>query len=204
MDIEKFRGSIHSIPKKIQLKMQQYNEQHSCPVPLSELVYIKLTYWGFDKKTHIGVLIVNKALANELIDIFNILYLKKFPIERMALMDDFNQDDNAAMAANNTSAFNCRMVTGRPGLLSQHSYGRAIDINPLVNPYVKGSLVLPPNGAPFVDRSQPYPGKITKDSLIYHEFIKRGWDWGGGWYDIQDYQHFEKRSNGERRNPYGG
>ena len=121
----------------------------------------------------------------------------------MRPMGAFNDDDEAAMAANNTSSFNCREVTGQPGVYSQHSYGRAIDINPLINPYVKETLVLPANGSQFVDRDISYPGKITKDSLIYREFVKHGWDWGGSWYDVQDYQHFEKRANGERRNPYG-
>ena len=200
---EPFKSRIDPISKKIQLKMQRYNVQQGCPIPLSELATVKLSYWGFDKKPHVGVLIVNKALAEEVVEIFKVLYLKKFPIERMELMDTFNHDDDAAMDANNTSAFNCRVVTGEPGLLSQHSYGRAIDINPLINPYVKGSLILPSKGAQFKSREQPCLGKITKNSLIYHEFIKRGWDWGGGWYDVQDYQHFEKQANGVRRNPHG-
>ena len=196
---DKFRSSVSAVPKKMQ-KSLWHNE---CPVVVNDLVYLKLTYWGFDNKTHMGALIVNKGLAKEIVDIFNVLYLNKFPIQQMVLMDEFNHDDDAAMAANNTSSFNCRAVTGHPGFFSQHSYGRAIDINPLMNPYVKNNKVLPANGRLFVDRNQPSPGKITKDSVIYHEFIKRGWDWGGNWYDVQDYQHFEKRANGERRNPYG-
>lgn len=138
-----------------------------------------------------------------MVQIFKILYLNQFPIGKMEPMETFKGDDNAALIANNTSAFNCREVTGQPGIYSQHSYGRAIDINPKINPYVKGKFVLPQNGVPFVDRNKPFPGKITKASLIYKVFTQYGWDWGGNWYDVQDYQHFEKRANGEKRNPFG-
>jgi hypothetical protein len=198
-----FKSSIRSIPKKIQLQMQNSPWHHRCPINLDELAYIKMTYWGYDNKTHVGVLITNNALAEEVVDIFKVLYNHRFPIQQMAPMDFFNNDDHASMEANNTSSFNCRSVSGYPGLFSQHSYGRAIDINPLINPYIKKNSILPINAGQFVDRKKPYPGKITKPSVIYNEFIKYGWDWGGNWYDVQDYQHFEKRANGEKRNPHG-
>lgn len=198
-----FSNTISSIPPKIEARMLKYTWHPGCPVSLRDLAYIQLSYWGFDHKTHQGSLIVNKELAHEVVAIFHSLYKHKFPIQRMELMDDFNGNDDAAMKVNNTSSFNCRAVTGKPGEFSQHSYGRAIDINTLINPYIKGKVVLPPDGSQFTDRKKPYPGKITKESLIYKEFIKHGWDWGGSWYDLKDYQHFEKRANGERRNPYG-
>lgn len=107
------------------------------------------------------------------------------------------------MEANNTSAFNCREVTNQPGEFSQHSYGRAIDINPLINPYVHGKSVSPKDGVIYVNPKKPALGKIVKGDIVYRTFIKYGWDWAGNWYDVQDYQHFEKRANGEKRNPYG-
>lgn len=198
-----FKSSITPVPQQVQEKMRQYTWHENCPLELSQLAYIQMTYWGFDKKAHTGTLIVNKELANEVVEIFKVLFQNQFPIERMELMDEFKGDDTAAMAANNTSAFNCRPVTDRPGEFSQHSYGRAIDINPLINPYIKGKTILPPQGAPYVDRSIPAPGKIVKSGIVYQEFTKHGWDWAGNWYDVQDYQHFEKRANGEKRNPYG-
>ena len=118
-------------------------------------------------------------------------------------MDAFKGNDNASMAANNTSVFNCREVTDRPGEYSQHSYGRAIDINPLINPFVHGKKISPPQGTLYVDRTKPTPGKIIKEDFVYKEFNKLGWDWAGNWYDVQDYQHFEKRANGKKRNPHG-
>lgn len=183
--------------------MHRFTWRKGCPVSIKDLAYIRLSYWGFDKKTHIGTLIVNKELAEEVVAIFKVLFQYKFPIESMELMDTYKGDDNASMRANNTSSFNCRPVTNRPGEYSQHSYGRAIDINPLINPYVNGKTILPPKGVLYVDRNTPAPGKIIKDDLVYQEFEKHGWDWAGNWYDIQDYQHFEKRANGEKRNPYG-
>jgi hypothetical protein len=197
-----FHGSIQAIRYDKQRYLQSRFLDNDFNVFLKELVYVRLTYWGFDKQTHVGALIVHKDLAKDLLAIFAILYQHHFPIESMQLMDAFNDDDAASMAANNTSSFNFREVTGHPGIYSQHSYGRAIDINPMQNPYVKSGTILPAAAHAFVSR-HPSPGKITRDSLIYHEFTERGWDWGGNWYDVQDYQHFEKRANGAKRNPFG-
>jgi hypothetical protein len=132
-----FESSISTIPMNRQKIMQKYTWKPDCPVPLSDLVEIKLSYWGFDQRTHQGVLIVHKAVAIEVVNIFNAIYDHQFPIERMEPMDIYKGNDNAAMEANNTSAFNCRAITGKPGVFSQHSYGRAIDINTLYNPYIK-------------------------------------------------------------------
>jgi hypothetical protein len=188
----KFESSITSIPAETQTNMQKYTWKTNCPVPLNDLSEVNLSYWGFDGKVHQGVLIVNKALAAEVVSIFKVIYYHKFPIERMELMDKFKGDDNAAMAANNTSAFNCRAVTGQPGVFSKHSYGRAIDINTLINPYVNGSTIEPISGKKYADRTKSYPGTISKNSIVYKEFIKHGWQWGGDWHDLKDYQHFEK------------
>jgi len=173
--------------------MQKYTWKSGCPVSLENLVEIKVIYLGFDNRTHQGALIVNKKLANEVVSIFNELYQQQFPIERMELMDVFKGDDIAAMNANNTSAFNCRFMTGKNHVYSQHSYGCAIDINPLINPYVRGNEVFPRAGKKFVDRHLMLPGMITNNN-IYKIFKKYGWDWGGDWRHLRDYQHFEKCS----------
>jgi hypothetical protein len=177
-----------------------------CPVSVTELVYIRLQYFGFDNKEHNdGGLIVHNDVAEEILEIFKALYENQFPIRSIIPIHEYNNDDEKSMEANNTSAFNCRQVTGQPGIFSQHAYGRAIDINPLVNPYVKASknIVLPNGAQQYVDRNTQTLGKINKDSLVYKLFSEKGWDWAGSWFDIQDYQHFEKRLNGEKRNPYG-
>ncbi|GEM_PF-4287589 len=188
-----------------------------CLAQLPQLAYVKLAYWGFDNKEHTGALIVNKELAQDVLSIFKKLRTKHFPIEQMCPVNEFHNSDDDSMAANNTSAFNCREVTGHPGVFSQHGLGRAIDINPKINPYVKkvemtdpktgvtttSVLVLPPNGQDHVDRNAPEEGKITQKNFIYNLFTDRGWDWVGGWYDVQDNQHVEKRAYGEKRDPNG-
>jgi hypothetical protein len=93
------------------------------------------------------------------------------------------------MRANNTSGYNCRTVAGS-SKLSQHALGRAIDINPLVNPYVKGGTVDPPEGAPWADRSRNDPGMIKAGDAVVRAFARQGWGWGGAWSSGQDYQHF--------------
>jgi hypothetical protein len=184
--------------------MQPWTWPKGYPVPVEGLAYIKVQYWGFDNKSHVGALIVNKELAAEVLEIFCKLYENKFPIENMLPIHQFNNDDNLSMEANNTSAFNCRKVTDRPGEFSQHSYGRAIDINPVLNPYMKGNLILPKNAKKPHELKSDAPGKITFGSLPYLLFTQRGWDWGGGWKgEVIDKHHLEKRANGEKRNSNG-
>lgn len=165
-----------------------------CPVAPADLRQLTLTYRGFDKGIHTGTLIVNRELADDVIRMFRELYRHNFAIERMVPVEEYDGSDDASMAANNTSAFNCRDATGKPGVFSNHSWGRAIDINPLTNPYVKGDKVLPPGGRKYLDRTKEFPGSILKDGFVVHLFESDGWTWGGGWPDRQDYQHFEKPS----------
>lgn len=196
-------SSVELLPDEIQQQMLKSSWHKGCPVALSDLVLVTVDYWGFDDAKHQGELVVHKSLGAEVKSIFDRLYQQRFPIERIERVDDYNGDDAMLMKKNITSAFNCRLVTGQPGIYSQHSYGRAIDINPLINPYVNKDRVLPIEGKIHVNRNQPAKGKITQDSLVYKLFIDNGWDWGGSWPDLQDYQHFEKRANGEKRVPYG-
>jgi len=188
-----FEGSVAAVPAKIQQAMQKYSWRQGCPEPIENLAYLTLSYWGFDNKPHQGELIVHKDLAQETLDIFKELYQKKYPIEKMQPIDAYQGDDNASMIDNNTSAFNCRPMTDFKNMYSVHSYGRAIDINPLINPYVNGSSIEPKEGAPYADRAIHQKGKILLNSAVYEVFTKRGWTWGGSWLGpIKDYQHFEK------------
>lgn len=148
-----------------------------------------MSHWNYAGSVSTGKLVVAAGLANQVVDIFRDLYDARFPIERMELVDKYNGDDDQSMAANNTSAFNCRLVTGGSSY-SEHSYGRAIDVNPLVNPYVKGSTVLPPAGSAYVDRSLDAPGMIHANDEVVQAFASRGWIWGGTWSSLKDYQHF--------------
>ncbi len=156
-----------------------------------DLRYIGLLYYDFEGNVKTGELIVHKKLADELMEIFCELYRCKYPFTSVRLVDDFDADDKRSTEANNTSSFNYRTVSGSKKL-SLHSYGMAIDINPKLNPYVKKGAVSPKNGAPYADRSKDFPGKIDRDDLVYKLFTKHGWEWGGNWKTVKDYQHFEK------------
>jgi hypothetical protein len=174
-------------------KIRKTTWHPGCPVGPEDLRQLTLTFHDFENKTRTGTLVVNRELADETARLFELLYQRGFQIERIVPIEDYGGDDDASMAANNTSAFNCRDTTGRPGVFSNHSWGRAIDINPLTNPYVKDDKVLPPAGRRYLDRSKGFPGSILKDGFVVQEFEKAGWTWGGRWHDRQDYQHFEKQ-----------
>ena len=150
-----------------------------------------MSHWGFDGEVHTGQLIVASNIAELVRDAFKHAYNWRFAIERMEPVSHFDGDDNQSMAANNTSAFNCRAVTGGASW-SQHSYGNAIDINPIQNPYVRGSTVLPPEGKPYVDRDPTAPGLIIDPGPVTGPFLRKGWGWGGQWSSLKDYQHFSE------------
>jgi hypothetical protein len=170
--------------------MKGVSWHEGCPVPVSDLRMLTLSYWDFNGREQTGRLIVNAAVAGEVREIFRELHRRHFPIERMQPVEEYGGNDDRSMEANNTSAFNCRDVTGQPGKFSNHSWGLAIDLNPLTNPYVKGARVLPEAGRAYLDRSKHYKGGIESD--VVELFRKHGWAWGGDWKDRQDYQHFEK------------
>ena len=159
-----------------------------CPVGLEDLRYLTVTFRGFDGADHDGELVVTAAVAEDVVAIFRDLYAMGYPIASLRLVDDFGGDDDASMAADNSSAFNCRPVTGGGGF-SEHSYGTAIDLNPVQNPYVTGDVVLPDQGRGYVDRA-PGPGVLVAGDGAVGAFEDRGWTWGGTWTDPIDYQHF--------------
>jgi hypothetical protein len=158
-----------------------------CPVPLEDLRYLRVSHVDFGGAAHTGELVVHADAADPTIEVFRRLYEQRFPIRSMRLVDDFGGSDDASMAADNTSAFNCRAVTGGTGW-SRHAYGRAIDLNPVENPYVRGGTVLPPAGRGFLDRSPARPGMAEAGAVAAFEAV--GWSWGGSFSAGPDYQHF--------------
>ena len=170
-----------------------------CPLPPDQLRRVTVDHWGFDGAVHTGVLIVHADLAGEVAAAFGDLFAQHFPIHQMVPVEAFNGSDDASMAANNTSAFNCRAVTGGSSW-SRHAFGRAIDINPVQNPYVSGSTVLPSAGRAHLDRS-PAPGRILAGDGTVAAFAGRGWTWGGNWNSPRDYQHFERAGSPVRPIP---
>lgn len=160
-------------------------------ISTDELRYLRVLHTGFDGKTHSGELIVNRLLADEVLEIFRKLYEKAYPIEKIRLIDHYGADDERSMTDNNSSAF-CYRNIAHTQVLSLHSYGCAIDINPLYNPYLADGYVMPAAGAPYADREKNFPHKITREDLCFRIFTEHGWSWGGDWTDEKDYQHFYK------------
>ena len=169
------------------------------PIQISydALAYVHILHYDFQAQVQEGELICNQAIAQDLLDIFRELYEHQYPIEKVWLIDEYNADDELSMADNNTSCFNYRTVPGK-SKLSNHSYGRAIDINPLYNPYVRTKdgkvLVSPQNAEEYADRNADFPYKIDREDLCYQLFTEHGFEWGGAWNSSKDYQHFEKNS----------
>lgn len=162
-----------------------------CTTAREDLRYVRVLHTGFDGETHIGELVVNRAIAEDIVEIFQSLYEASYPIEKMLLVDEYGGDDELSMEDNNTSCFNFRAVSGTEHL-SQHAYGLAIDVNPLYNPYITASGYEPYNAGDYIDRTLDTPYKIDESDLCYQLFTQRGFTWGGSWSSVKDYQHFQK------------
>jgi hypothetical protein len=164
-----------------------------CPVGPEQLRRVDITYLGFDNQPHPGALVVHKDLAAEVITIFERLYQLRFPIEKVRDLNSYpNAEDELSMEDDNTSAFNCRGIPGS-SRWSLHAYGRAIDINPLLNPSIDSAGTLEPkNAAVYLDRKRIDPGLLHPGDDAVRAFTDRGWTWGGSWRSPLDYQHFEQ------------
>jgi hypothetical protein len=183
------------LPEEVRQRVWGVSYQENDTVSLEELRYLRVLHMGFDGQAHIGELIVNQLIAEDILAIMRELYRQSYPIEKMLLIDTYGAEDALSMADNNTSAFNYREIAGS-SRLSKHAKGLAIDINPLYNPYVKQEgdgqvTVSPPEGAAYADRGGDFPYKIEGDGLCCQLFGEYGFTWGGSWNSVKDYQHFE-------------
>jgi hypothetical protein len=161
-----------------------------CPVSLDQLRHVRLRYVGFDGAAHRGELVVNADAVATTRTAFSFLYAERFPIRRVRLVDDYGASDHASIEADNTSAFNCRRATGATRW-SQHAYGRAIDVNPIENPYVYADgTTTHARSRPYLDRSVRRPGMAYRGGVLVRAFRRAGWGWGGTWPGPTDYQHF--------------
>jgi hypothetical protein len=169
-----------------------FSWRSNCPIGPSQLRLLHLSYWGFDNQAHVGTMVVNAAVTSDVLKIFARLLAEHFPIHQMQPVDVFRGSDPDSMAADNTSAFNCRYAVA-PGApqWSAHAYGEAIDVNTVENPYVTGATVMPPAGAAYRDRSSYRPGMAVAGGPLVQAFAAVGWQWGGRW-SSPDYQHFSK------------
>ena len=172
-----------------------------CPVGPAGLRMVRINHWAYDGRVRRGALVVRASEARAIVKVLRAAFAQGFPIRRIKPVDHFyaggrrtpSGSDKAAMRAGNTSAFNCRPVTGNPYRVSQHSYGNAVDINTIENPYVTPSRVYPPGSRRYLDRSPYRRGMIVAGGVVHRKFAALGWAWGARW-GHPDYQHFS--SNG--------
>lgn len=187
------------IPDSVFARMQGKSWPESCPLSRADFRYLRLSHVDEHGVEHVGEMVCHRTIAPALIDIFRQLYDARYPIHSIRLIDDFDADDETSMRANNTSCFCYRTIAGTKKM-SKHSRGLAIDVNPLYNPCVrtqtneKGesyTLIQPSTGKPYVNRTRRFPMKIDKSDRAYKLFSAKGFEWGGAWSSVKDYQHFQ-------------
>ena len=185
-----FRGSAAPLPASLRATMTGLSWHRGCPVALDDLRLVRARHWGFDARVHTGRLVVNRDVARPVLGVLRRLYSARFPIRRMVPVDAYGASDFRSIEADNTSAFNCRHVEGTTRW-SEHSYGRAIDLNPIENPYVTAvGTTSHPASRPYLRRAPYRPGMAVEGGAAVRAFEAVGWGWGGRWSGDRDYQHF--------------
>ena len=193
-----FESDISQITPQIKKRMVKGNSwKKGCPVPLKDLRYLRIKHINFNGEDQMGEIIVHKEVSVEVKEIFEALYDVGYPIKKMRLVSDYKGSDWQSIESDNTSAFNCRSATGSKKW-SKHSYGKAIDINPIENPYIsrKGYISHKASASyrKRIHQKSSYADKavLLKNDKAVHIFKKYGWKWGGDWSGVKDYQHFSK------------
>ena len=189
-----FAPRAEPLPDAVQVRMIGSSYHDGCPAGFDDLSLLHIPTWGLDGAVHEGELVVATEVAAEVTEAFRRIYEARFPIRRMVLVDEYDGRDDLSMADDNTSAFNCRFVEGTD-IPSEHSFGTAIDINPLENPYIRGKAILPPESARYTDRNLGEAGMIVTPGPVTAAFAAIGWGWGGSWDGLKDYQHFSQSGN---------
>ena len=160
-----------------------------CPVGLDDLRAVRVAHRTFGGGEATGTLVVHEDVAPAVARIFRSLYRDGVPVRKIEPIEKYKGSDFDSIEADNTSAFNCRKATGS-GRWSNHAYGKAIDINPIENPWVEpGGVVYHTASRPFVKRT-PRPGVAVEGGALVRAFDREGWKWGGRWSGTKDYQHF--------------
>ena len=191
-------SSISPISKEVKQRMIKGNSwRKGCPVGLKDLRYLRLKYVNFKGQIALGEMIVHKDVASEVVDIFESLYKISYPIHKMKLVSHYHGNDWQSIEADNTSAFNCRSATGSKKW-SKHSYGKAIDLNSIENPYIARSGHISHKASlKYRQRKHQNNSPADKAVLLKNDTATRlfkayGWRWGGDWSGVKDYQHFSK------------
>lgn len=178
-----FTSEVTGVPDDV---LARSTWRPECPVPRDELRWVRLPFWGFDGEVHTGELLLRADAVNAVVAGFAALHERRFPIEEMRIVEPSELDAPPTGDGNNTTAFVCRPSRSSTSW-SEHAQGRAVDINPFHNPYVKGDVVLPELATAYVDRSHLRPGMLTDDDVA--GFTGVGWGWGGRWRSLLDFMH---------------
>jgi poly-gamma-glutamate synthesis protein (capsule biosynthesis protein) len=195
-----FNANISTITPDIQERMIKGKTwREGCPVSLDNLRYLQMVYLNFNGQTEMGEMIVHKTVADEVVYIFEGLYNINYAIHKMQLVSDYSGNDWRSIESDNTSAFNCRPVTGKKKKWSKHAYGKAIDINPIANPYIFRTGYISHKGSyKYKRRRHENINNLEDRALLLATdpatklFQSYGWGWGGEG-NTKDYQHFFKR-----------
>jgi len=195
--VHAFHATTQPLPASVRAEVVGSGHYHTgCPVPLSGLRLLSLTYWGFDGKPHTGQLVVNANAAGPLTTVFRRLYAMRFPIHHMAVTDEYGTASQLPADGDVTASFECRQAVPSPctggtgtGSWSEHAYGEAVDINPVENPYVGCGMTRDKTALSYLNRENMRRGMVTPAVLAAFESV--GWGWGGSWSgSTKDYMHF--------------
>ena len=184
----RFHGTVGPVTPDVRRRMGR-TWSPACPVGLADLRHLTLTFEGFDGRPHTGELVVNASVARGVVGVFRKLYAARFPIEEMRLVTTADLDAPPTGDGDNTAAYVCRTTRGS-SVLSAHAYGLAIDVNPFLNPYRNGDLVLPELASAYLDRSWRRPGMVLRGGVVTRAFASAGWTWGGDFTSVSDLMHF--------------
>ncbi len=188
-----FVGWVEPIDAALREQLVGRNWHPGCPVAIGDLRLVQVGYRNFHGEVRSGPLVVHEDVAEDILWVFKQLFRARFPIHRIGLPPRYRppRPEDRMSTRNLSSSFNCRPATGSPGSLSHHSYGWAIDINPLQNPYVRSDgTVLRRAVKPYRDRTRHRPGMIHLGDVVVRSFERIGWEWGGDWQTLKDYMHF--------------
>jgi hypothetical protein len=192
-----FVGRISPLPASLRGRMRGTTWKPGCPVPLGDLRLLRFNYWNFEGEVHRGPMVVHEDVAQDVMWVFRRLFRARFPIKRVALAREFVPEEFEPVTYTRrsvTAAFNCRPVITPRGPVndfSRHSYGLAIDINPVQNPYVTADgFVRNRASRRYLERSRPLEGVIHDGGVVVRSFARIGWEWGGHWSGGKDYMHF--------------
>jgi hypothetical protein len=183
-----YQASIDPVPSAV---LERSTWRSGCPVDRADLRYLTMTYWGFDGLHHTGEMIVHADVAEDVVEVFRRLHEARFPIEEMRVTRAEELDAPPTGDGNNTNGFVCRATTSGASW-SEHAHGRAVDINPFHNPYLRGDVVVPELASAYLDRDWDRPGMIQPGDVVVRAFADIGWSWGGDWTSAKDWMHFSE------------